>query len=65
MNVLIVDDEELARSRLQRFIDNSQLGQVIAMASNGVQAIAAVEKYLPDVVLMDIQMPTMDGLEAA
>ena len=65
MNVLIVDDEELARSRLQRFIESEQLGEVIALASNGVQAIEAVETFLPDVVLMDIQMPTMDGLEAA
>jgi two-component system response regulator AlgR len=65
MNVLIVDDEELARSRLQRFVESEQLGEVIALASNGVQAIEAVEKFLPDVVLMDIQMPTMDGLEAA
>lgn len=65
MNVLIVDDEELARSRLSRFIEKAQLGEVIAIASNGVQAIEAVEKYLPDVVLMDIQMPIMDGLEAA
>lgn len=65
MNVLIVDDEELARSRLQRFIEAEQLGNVIAVAGNGVQAIEAVEKFLPDVVLMDIQMPTMDGLEAA
>lgn len=65
MKVLIVDDEELARSRLQRFVETGQLGEVIALASNGVQAIEAVKKYLPDVVLMDIQMPTMDGLEAA
>lgn len=65
MNVLIVDDEELARSRLQRFVESEQLGEVIALASNGVQAIEAVETFLPDIVLMDIQMPTMDGLEAA
>jgi two-component system response regulator AlgR len=65
MNVLIVDDEELARSRLQRFVETTELGRVIAVASNGKQAIEAVEKYMPDVVLMDIQMPTMDGLEAA
>ena len=65
MNVLIVDDEELARSRLQRFVESEQLGTVIAVASNGVQAVEAVDTFLPDVVLMDIQMPTMDGLEAA
>ncbi|GAA6134593.1 LytTR family DNA-binding domain-containing protein [Oceaniserpentilla sp. 4NH20-0058] len=65
MKILIVDDEDLARSRLARFIEKAQLGEVIASVSNGVQAIEAVEKYLPDVVLLDIQMPVMDGLEAA
>jgi len=65
MNILIVDDEDLARARLQRFIEKAQLGEVIAQANNGVKAIEAVEKFLPDVVLMDIQMPVMDGLEAA
>lgn len=65
MKILIVDDEDLARIRLQRFIDKAQLGDVIGEASNGVQAIELVEKFLPDVVLMDIQMPKMDGLEAA
>jgi two-component system response regulator AlgR len=65
MNILLVDDEQLARARLQRFIENNELGQVVAQASNGLQAIEAVEQFRPDVVLLDIQMPVMDGLEAA
>lgn len=65
MNILIVDDETLACARLQRFIENAQLGQVIAQAHNGVEAIQKVEQLQPDVVLLDIQMPVMDGLEAA
>lgn len=65
MNILLVDDEQLARARLQRFIENNELGQVVAQASNGLEAIEAVEQFRPDVVLLDIQMPVMDGLEAA
>jgi two-component system response regulator AlgR len=65
MKILIVDDEALARARLSRFINNAELGEVVSEASNGIEAIKAVEKFAPDVVLMDIQMPAMDGLEAA
>ncbi|WP_396587975.1 LytR/AlgR family response regulator transcription factor [Bermanella sp. R86510] len=65
MNILIVDDEQLARSRLQRLIEKLDLGTILSQASNGVDAIKAVEQYAPDVVLMDIQMPAMNGLEAS
>lgn len=65
MNILLVDDEQLARARLQRFIENNALGSVVAHAQNGLEAITAVEQFRPDVVLLDIQMPVMDGLEAA
>lgn len=64
MDILICDDEPLAVERLARLI--TQLGhQVIAKASNGLDALAMVREYQPDVVLLDIQMPEMDGLTCA
>ncbi|MFT6154927.1 MAG: two-component system response regulator AlgR [Crocinitomicaceae bacterium] len=65
MKIIIVDDEPLARTRLVRFINNAQLGEVVSEANNGIEAIKAIEKFAPDVVLLDIQMPAMNGLEAA
>jgi len=65
MKILVVDDESLARARLCRFIETAELGDVVCQAQNGIEAIEAVERFAPDVVLMDIQMPAMDGLEAA
>lgn len=64
MDILICDDEPLAVERLSRLV--TQLGhQVIATAAYGQQAIEMVQFYQPDVVLLDIQMPEMDGLTCA
>lgn len=64
MDIVICDDEALARERLVRMA--TQLGhRVIAQASNGKQAIAAVEKFRPEVILLDIRMPEMNGLDCA
>jgi len=65
MNVLIVDDEALARARIHRLL--SQVGEfeTIQEAENGKDAVEKVQKLQPDLVLMDIQMPVMDGIEAA
>lgn len=65
MNVLIVDDEPLARDRLKRMVNETRDWRVIAEASNGAEAIAQCQQTRPDVVLMDIRMPEMDGLSAA
>ena len=65
MKILIVDDEPLARQRLQDMLEAFEDVEVCAEASNGREALEACESLQPDVVLMDIRMPVMDGLEAA
>jgi two-component system response regulator AlgR len=65
MRVLIVDDEKLARDRLRELI-NEIGGHVVAgEAANGNEAVEKTVELNPDVLLMDIRMPGMDGLEAA
>ena len=64
MDILICDDEPLALERLSRLV--TQLGhRVIAQASHGQEAIDFAREYEPDVILLDIQMPGMDGLTCA
>ncbi len=65
MDVLIVDDEPLARDRLQRMVTSLPGFNVVAMAETGQQAIQQARDISPDVVLMDVRMPGMDGIAAA
>jgi two-component system response regulator AlgR len=65
MRVLIVDDEKLARVRLRELIGKIGDHTVVGEAINGSDAIEKTMKLSPDVLLMDIRMPVMDGLEAA
>lgn len=65
MKVLIVDDEPLARDRLCRMVRAVPDCQVVGQASGGQEAITLAEQLAPDVVLMDVRMPGMDGLVAA
>ncbi|NOZ54313.1 MAG: response regulator transcription factor [Gammaproteobacteria bacterium] len=65
MNILIADDEPLARSRLKRLAEESGHIQVVAEAGDGKETLLLCEKLKPDVILLDIRMPGMDGLEAA
>ncbi len=65
MNVLIVDDEPLARDRLKRMVNDTQKWRVVAEAANGQEAVALCDHTQPDVILMDVRMPKMDGVTAA
>ena len=63
--VLIVDDEELARSRLDRMIGELPGYEVCGQADNGETALKQAAKTSPDIVLLDIRMPGMDGMACA
>lgn len=65
MRVLIVDDEPPARARLRTLLDGIPDIQVCGEAGNGIEAVRLAAELLPDMVLMDVRMPGMDGLEAA
>jgi two-component system response regulator AlgR len=65
MNVLIVDDELLARQRLRKMLSATSGYQIIGEAETGEDALRKIQASHPDVVLMDIRMPGMDGIEAA
>jgi len=65
MNVLIVDDEQLARQRLRKLLSAAGGYQIIGEAETGEDALRKTQASHPDVVLMDIRMPGMDGIEAA
>ena len=65
MKVLIVDDETPARDRLRQLLEDDPEHSVIGEAANGVDAITAAADLKPDVVLLDIRMPGLGGIEAA
>lgn len=65
MRVLIVDDEKLARDRLRELLNEIGGHVVVGEGMNGNEAVEKAAELNPDVVLMDIRMPGMDGLEAA
>jgi len=64
IRVVVVDDEALLRSGLSSLVESADDLVVVGTASNGAEALDVVAATLPDVVLMDIRMPELDGLEA-
>ncbi|MEU8397846.1 response regulator transcription factor [Nonomuraea sp. NPDC048892] len=65
IRVLLVDDEELVRSGLRLILEASGDIAIAGEARDGAEAVSAVRRLRPEVVLMDVRMPVMDGLTAA
>ena len=64
LRIVIADDQQLVRAGFRRILEAEAGIEVVAEAGDGFEAIAAVHQHHPDVVLMDIRMPQLDGLEA-
>ena len=64
IRVVVADDQALVRSGFALILGAEPGIEVVAEASDGADALAAARTHLPDVVLMDIRMPGMDGIEA-
>ncbi|MFL6112912.1 MAG: response regulator [Catenulispora sp.] len=61
---MLVDDERLVRAGLRTILESAEDLSVVAEAEDGSQVVAALTRHRPDVVLMDVRMPRVDGLEA-
>ncbi len=64
ISILIVDDHKLFRHGIRKMLEAEEDMLVVGEAANGYEAIQLTRERMPDVVLMDIQMPDMDGIEA-
>lgn len=62
--IVLIDDHVLFREGLRRILDFEKNFEVVAEGSDGKEAVALVEKHKPDIVLMDINMPNVNGVEA-
>lgn len=65
MKVLVVDDEVLARERMVQLVSELPGFEICGEAGNGIEALKAVDSEKPDIILLDIRMPGMDGMEVA
>ncbi|MBZ5496055.1 MAG: LytTR family DNA-binding domain-containing protein [Acidobacteriia bacterium] len=63
MKVLIVDDEPRARNRMARLLHSMKGIEICGISSDGAEALETIERAKPDVVLLDVQMPGLDGFE--
>jgi two-component system, LytTR family, response regulator len=63
IRTVIVDDEELGRERIQSLLDMHSDVEVVAVCSDGAEAVETIDRAQPDLVFLDVQMPGMDGFE--
>jgi DNA-binding NarL/FixJ family response regulator len=64
IRVVVVDDQQIVREGFGALLNTQPDIEVVATAADGAEAVAVCERHQPDVVLMDIRMPVMDGIEA-
>lgn len=65
VRILVVDDHELTRLTLQLTFSTQENIQVVGLATNGQEAVEMVKRHQPDVIVLDLQMPVMDGWSAS
>ena len=65
LRVLVVDDHELTRLSLKLALQNQSNIEIVGLASNGQEAVELVKRQHPDVIIIDLQMPVLDGLSAS
>ena len=65
LTVLVVDDEPMARSRMERLLTDIDGVNLIGFSVNGEDSVKKVTELNPDIVFMDIEMPVMGGIQAA
>jgi DNA-binding NarL/FixJ family response regulator len=65
IRVLLADDQALVRAGFRALVDSEEDLEVVGEAGDGVEAVELAARLVPDVVLMDIRMPRLDGIEAA
>lgn len=64
LRILLVDDEKMVRSAIQRLLSAHSEWKVVGEAADGLEAVSKARDLKPDVVIMDVTMPEMNGLEA-
>ena len=65
LRVLIADDSEFMRVAYKRIIEDQSSMQIVAMASNGAEAVWSAAETEPDVAMLDVMMPKVDGIQVA
>jgi two-component system, NarL family, vancomycin resistance associated response regulator VraR len=65
LRVLVADDHELTRFSLKMALSRQTGIELVGLATNGMEAIELVQRYQPDVIILDMQMPVLDGMSAA
>lgn len=64
LHLVLVDDHPMWRDTLRNILGHAKVGKIVGEASDGTEAVDIVAKLKPDVVVMDVNLPTMDGIEA-